>query len=308
MITPPQPSSHAERQPMTEPQDGNEDSQQQRLKDLPYDERRLIVVAKPETVPKDREDSWTEPAVESVIAAAIAAALRPGLGGIIGLVGPPVLRAAANFRKRAEAQQFVGEFRVISPVEARQLTFPADHYPRRKVVYVGHPLDPVVYLPFASFHSFLFEHKVAEAMRLLRALGATTISIVRTSGWDQTAGVRVDVPVEGVDVGASAGMRNSAEAYVETTMTLNPTKAPHLPEDLVWFPHEPLWKEMAEARLESGLIAFDLEVNSGADFGVDVGLKAMIEKSGLNIGGEYVKHEKTMWKMKGTFRPESRPG
>lgn len=291
---------------MTKVQDGAEqtvsdNNQPGRLQDLPYDERRLIVVAKPEAVSDDRDDSWTEPAVETFVAAAIAAALRPGVGPIIGLVGPPVLRAAARFRKRAQAQKFDGELRVISPVEARDLTFPADHFPRRKVVYVGHPLDPVVYLPVANFHSFLFDHKVAEAMRLLRALGATTISIVSSSGWNQTTGLRVEVPVEGINVGASAGLRSSADAFVETTMTLNPTRDPHLPDNLVWFPHEPLWKEVAEARLESGLTSFDLDVKSIGDYGVDGGLKAMVEKSGLNIGGEFVKHETTVWKIKGTF-------
>ena len=96
-------------------------------------------------------------------------------------------------------------------------------------------------------------------------------------------------------------MRSNAEAYVETKMTLKPTKDPHVPVNLVWFPHEPLWKELADARLESGLTSYELEVKYGDDYGIDVGLKAMIEKSGLDIGGEFVKHQKTVWKIKGTF-------
>lgn len=271
---------------------------EERLQDLPYDERRLIVVARPEAVSNDRE-SWTGPAVEAVVGVALAVATRSALSGIVA-AGPPLLRAVTGFQKQAAAEGLHEDLRVVSPTEARELTFPVGH-PHKKVVYVGHPLEPAVYQPFASFHSFLFDHKVAEALRLIRSLGAESISITRVSGWKQTAGVRVDVPVQGTDVGLSADLHNSAEAYVETKMTLKPTKDPYVPDDLVWFPHEPLWKEVAEARLEAGLTSFELEVKSSDDYGVTVGLKAMIEKNGLDIGGEFVQHQSTVWKMKGSF-------
>lgn len=269
------------------------------LQDLPYDERRLVVVVKPEAVRETKNDS-SQSGLEVAIGAALSFALSIGIAGTIGLVGLPLARAVLDFRKQARAGDFHGDLRVISPIEARQFSFPVGH-PRKKVVYVGHPLDPAVYQPFANFHSFLFEHKVAEAQRLIRALGAETISIVRIAGWGQTTGLHVDVPVHGTNVGASGDSRTNAEAYIETKMTLNPTKQPHIPNGLVWFPHEPLWREVAEARLESGLTSFEIEVKSSDDYGVNLGLKAMVQKSGLDIGGEFVKHETTVWRLKGTF-------
>lgn len=107
--------------------------------------------------------------------------------------------------------------------------------------------------------------------------------------------------MEGVDVGASAANNQSTEAYVETNLTLNPTNNPRTSDDLVWFPHEPLWRELADASLESSSTAFDFEVRSTADYGVDVSSKAMIGKSGLDIGGESVKRRTTVWRMSGMF-------
>ena len=56
-----------------------------------------------------------------------------------------------------------GELLDVTMSEVASLRFPVGH-PRRKVVYVGHPVDPLTYIPVAYFHTFLFEHKVAEAV------------------------------------------------------------------------------------------------------------------------------------------------
>ena len=58
-------------------------------------------------------------------------------------------------------------------------------------MYVGHPVDPTTYVPVADFHRFLFEHKVAEALRLIRSLGAVTVEVVRVEGWDRAVGVNL---------------------------------------------------------------------------------------------------------------------
>jgi hypothetical protein len=87
-------------------------------------------------------------------------------------------------------------------------------------------------------------------------------------------------------------------------MKLNPTKAPHIPDGLIWFQHEPLWREVAEARLESGLDAFLIDVRSTDDYGVNAQLKARIAKSGLDAGGTFVEHRDTVWLLQGTFSPQ----
>jgi hypothetical protein len=50
------------------------------------------------------------------------------------------------------------------------LRFPVGHS-RKNVVYIGHSVGPPIYVPVADFHRLLFEHKVAEAQRMIRCLG-----------------------------------------------------------------------------------------------------------------------------------------
>ena len=191
----------------------------------------------------------------------------------------------------------------VSSIEAAQLRFPVGH-PRGKVAYIGHPIDPPVYIPVADFHRFLFEHKVAEALRLIRCLGAVTIEVVRVEGWDQSMGVGLGVTLPDfshADVGASASHERATGRSVLSTMRLKPTQSPAVPPGLVWLPHEPLWQEVAQARLESGLDSFVLDVRAADDYGVNAGLKALVAKAGLEAGGAFVEHRNTVWRLQGTF-------
>jgi len=86
-----------------------------------------------------------------------------------------------------------------------------------------------------------------------------------------------------------------------TRMRLKPQGPPCIPDNLVWFPHEPLWQEVADARLTSGLTSFVLDVRSFDDYGVNSSLKALVAKSGLEAGGSFVEHRATLWRLEGTF-------
>jgi hypothetical protein len=169
-------------------------------------------------------------------------------------------------------------------------------------VYVGHPIDPPVYLPVSDFHRFLFEHKVAEAQRLIRSLGAVTIEVVRIEGWDQSAGISLGVMAPGTPgVGAQADLERATGRAVLATMRLKPNLAPHVPDDLIWLPHEPLWQEVVQARLEAGLDSFVIDVRSTDDYGVNASLKATIANAGVDVGGKFVEHRDTIWRLQGTF-------
>jgi hypothetical protein len=191
----------------------------------------------------------------------------------------------------------------VKTSEAAALRFPVGH-PRRKVVYVGHPIDPVMYMPIAQFHTFLFQHKVAEALRLVRSLGANSVDVIRVEGWDLGVGIDLAMPLPGaeqVEVGANAGVKRSQGDSVMISMRLKPSGNASVPNDLVWLPHEPLWQEVVDARLTSGLLSFNVDVRSHDDYGVTANLKAKIAKSGLEAGGSFVEHRATWWRLTGTF-------
>ena len=260
---------------------------------LPYDERRIIVVTDkmPPAVTEARP-LWPSD-------------LRAGVlwwltGGVSVTAVRVIVEAVKEFRDAGESVM------PISWEMARQLRFPPAH-PRKDVVYVGHPVDAGSYIPVADFHRFLFQHKVAEAQRLIRSLGAVEMRVVHIQGWDRNAAATLGLGLPqvaagmDVEVGAQADLTESAGHQILMTMKLTPSCHPHVPDNLVWTPHEPLWQEVAAARMESGLKQFAIDVRSTDDFGVNASLKLLIQKTGLDAGGKFVEHQDTVWRLQGTF-------
>jgi len=156
-----------------------------------------------------------------------------------------------------------------------------------------------------DFHRFLFEHKTAEALRLVRALGATEISVEHVQGWDERIGIDLGAALPEtvqIELGASLTEQRRQGSYLLAKMTLRSSGRPRLPNDLVWLPTEPLWQEIVQARLESGLGDFSLSVAYADDYGVDLRFKAMIERIGLRAGGSFAQHERTIWRLQGRFK------
>jgi hypothetical protein len=292
----------------------------QELLKMPYNQRRIIVVTDdPATVTGKLPATVTGklPAiVTGKLKARLARRFKPMSDGLSSpkmilwvLAFPFVVYVVAYdaaislIEALREMRQGGGTLIPVSSAGAGQLHFPVGH-PRGNVAYIGHPVDPPVYIPVADFHRFLFEHKVAEALRLIRSLGAVTVEVVRVEGWDQTVGVELGVALPGVrqvGVDVSASQERGSSRSVLSTMRLNPTQSPSVPADLVWLPHEPLWQEVVQARLESGLDSFVIDVRSTDDYGVNAGLKALVARAGLEAGGAFVEHRNTVWRLQGTF-------
>ena len=131
---------------------------------LPYNERRMIVVG----------DAGVANRTVSNKGLMVAAAVTTAFVAY-------ALFAVKALDRSLKQSSIKVHLLVLKSSEAAALRFPVGH-PRNKVVYVGHPVDPVTYIPMAHFHTFLFEHKVAEALRLMRSLGADSVDVVRVEG------------------------------------------------------------------------------------------------------------------------------
>src|SRR5687768_12304699 len=82
----------------------------------------------------------------------------------------------------------------ITRNEARKLHFPVGH-PLDHVVYVGNPADPSHYFSLADFHRHTFAHKVNEAIALVSALGAQSMTVAARQGWSREFAARLNLPV-----------------------------------------------------------------------------------------------------------------
>ena len=153
---------------------------------------------------------------------------------------------------------------VGAAIARRQFRFPIGH-PLGKVVYLGNPADRLRYYPAADFHRQVFEHKFAEAMRLVMALGATHMRVRWERGWHKALESALEAPLNKI---AKAGGEVEASARRETELIFEARLAPNdpvIPDDLVWYHEEPTWRALAEGRMQRGLDSFELHVRSNDD-------------------------------------------
>ena len=189
----------------------------------------------------------------------------------------------------------------IDTDSASNLRFPAGH-PVHSMLYIAHPTNPERYLIAAQFHRNAFEDKVAEAIGLLQGLGATKMTVHHVTGWRRD--VNVSMGSEGIQqvaVDATITGSSAADSKVLYEAEYEPDHEPRLPDDLHWFHDEPLWRKLAEGRLQANLRTFSLDVTYQQDFGIDVELPIKVQKAGFKLGGEFKRHEATHWRITGEF-------
>lgn len=280
------------------------------LLDLPYAERQLIVVVddqvakaqsqaerevKERAVSTNKQVNWNE-----VMKTAMAIAVPVAVGAVAAgaVVGAVIEGLKAQYRLRERGINVAS----VGRSEASHLRLPPGH-PRDGVLYIGHPGIPSIYYTTAQFHRLTFEHKFAEAIRLLMALGATELEVEHISGWSREFSAKLSVPLTAVpvEVGASAGAKQGSDAHLLFRAELKGTQSPGLPSDLVWYPHEPMWQQLTEGRLQFGLKNFSLSVRYEDDFGVNAGLKVAATNAGLELGGNFEDHQSTVWQIVAKF-------
>ena len=113
-----------------------------------------------------------------------------------------------------------------------------------------------------------------------------------------SASVPFQLPVQ---AGASIGREASRNAEASVEAVFDPVGDPYIPDSMAWFDHEPTWKNIADARMNSGLKVIDLELRYDDHFNIDADIAAKLNGLGFKLGGEFEKHERTLWKFHSTF-------
>lgn len=182
------------------------------------------------------------------------------------------------------------------------LAFPFGH-PINNTLYVGHPRAKTLYYPAAQFHRKLFEHKTAEAIRLLRSLGATRIKVESVEGWSSEFFSELDLPLsaKGDQATVEVSGNRGSESRILWEEHLPGTRTPALPEDLVWYEHEPMWQSVADGRLNYRSKGFSLTVAYKDDYGINAKLDQKVLLTKITLGGKFQEHKSTLWRMEGEF-------
>ena len=181
------------------------------------------------------------------------------------------------------------------------LKLPPSHPLDQNFVYVAHPTDPNTYLPISEFHRFVFEDKCKELLNILTYLGAKSITIRHVHGWSDNITIKLGANIPNASMDAGGGKQSDRQSKILYTAKLNNTRKPALPSQLAWYHHESLWQAMATMRLKGGLTEFQVDLEYSDDFGINATLKSRINKIGMNVGGNFVEHQSTVWHFEGTF-------
>ena len=264
--------------------------------EMPYAKRQLIVVADDSVVEAERAArastgaesntvDWTEVVKKS-------------------LLYSPIIAIAEEVVKAVKAARVQGiNVLPVSRSESAMLQFPLGH-PQDGVLYVGHPAVREIYYPTAQFHRLTFEHKLSEAIELLMALGAIEINVEHQVGWGREFSTNLNVPTgkAGEQVGTAAGGDSEKQRHLLFQISLEGTSDPSVPNELVWYPHESTWQQVAKGRLKYGMKSFSISLRYENDFGINADLEVRAGKVGLNLGGRFENYESTIWRVQGSFK------
>lgn len=212
-------------------------------------------------------------------------------------------RKANNLRAYFKKKTPGHILRISANLAEKIIRFQAGH-PLYDTVYAGHPLVPRVYLTVASFHRYLFEDKFNELLTLLCSLGARQVEIDHVRGYSRMAAGKGGLTLPGllgVDVGGSGSSYLSKSSEGHLTAQFSANAEPHIPESSVWLSYEQTWKNVADARLTGGLKQIDVELQYNDDYGINEDLTIKLSKLGLSLGGNFERHEQTIWKFKAEF-------
>ncbi len=190
----------------------------------------------------------------------------------------------------------------ISRSEAKSLDFPPGH-PLNNVIYAGHPTNSRIYYPLAEFHMRVFEHKFIEAINLLIGLGAVLVNVESVQGYtkEDMKSMSLSIPAASVETEIKYDKNRNKLQQAIYTAKLEPKEDIILPDNMVWYSHEPTWQQIVKARQYSGLKEFSLKLDYNDDFGINGKLFAKISETGFDIGGEIKDYKSTNWKLEGQF-------
>lgn len=155
----------------------------------------------------------------------------------------------------------------------KDITF-SNGMPLVNELYIAHPYNAGHYIPVNNYEHSLLRDRIHEMSQLMMALGATELKTVNTDGYNFSSNNQessnssgsVGWNKFGAALSALAATCNSSEYKLEHEIKVNfewkPKGKPYLPENLVWYPHEKEWQQIAEMRLHGNLTKYEIKISS----------------------------------------------
>jgi len=179
--------------------------------------------------------------------------------------------------------------------------FPVGH-PQANTLYIAHPAQKGVYLPYEGAEEKIFHEKIEEFCRLAQCLGATEISFQSLKGesisesFSERLGYEINMGVTGEAMGVgfggtSAGNRSGEHhKKVGYSYSLQP-KTAYIPSDVPWLEIDKSWQVFVKQRMESNLLSYTKRISSSEAINLSNSLstsvKSSFENLMLNVNGNF---------------------
>ena len=192
--------------------------------------------------------------------------------------------------------------------DAAHLSFPTGS-PTDDALHIAHPHAADVYYAADEYERRIVGDRAAEAIELMRSLGADFVEVVheQDSSSSNAVSATVLVPALSGTGGIQAERTSTDRNSVRYALRFNVTaQEPALPETLRWYAREPAWQTIAQQRLAHDLREFDLEVRVDQGSGIAASVFAALPFVGVTFGGSRETSNSTVWRIHGTFASTGR--
>lgn len=202
-----------------------------------------------------------------------------------------------------------------------------DNMPLNNELYVGHPYNPSVYIPYNQAEDILFQDKIQEFCYILQQLGAEEITITCLKGQKIN---ETNNKKEELEVAANAGRFGNASLNIDSSTSnlmdrtsheqydvkyvYDPIDMPEMPSETIWYQNQPKWQRLVQSRIDGNTLEYTECISSKLTFFTSSSekedIKAKLKVLMANIEGRsYEEEEKqlkeeteTIWRVSVKFR------
>lgn len=153
-------------------------------------------------------------------------------------------------------------------------------HPQNGCTYVQHPFRKNVYYEINSYHDAVRERKQNELLRILESLGAYSARVEVRHEQQDHRDTESEVNVSGSgsygavsgsgsfkqNVGRQSSASSAQSAAVD--WSFNPPEKPCIPDDLVFYPTEEKWQQLAASVLRGGLKQAVVDLEYKSEYGI----------------------------------------
>ena len=190
------------------------------------------------------------------------------------------------------------------------------NHPKSKELYIAHPFMQDYYLDKNNYENSLFISQVMEFNHIFQALGATmiklvhlkgvidTVSLIESSSKESLVKLGIDADVNVKVQSYSAKLDNKTEKATQNNKTRNsksnqdksvlsiqtfsPKNKPYLPENLIWYSHNPMMPALVKQRFTGEILHCEIEISTRDYNSLSERELAIIDEShNMLVSGKY---------------------